>query len=151
MLEEVGDCSICRDEACEIEGLHAKHELHELGVHASPTAHHRPKAKPPWQQPDPDGLLKSILDANSEIRPKWFQEIAPDVRDDFGNVTDRSIWRGLKKLVERGQLLRLDLGLAFHAYIKPCCRRPVGRPATTEDMREYMLSIVEIHPMGRDS
>ena len=116
-----------------------------------PVPHHRPLAKPPWQQPDPSGLINSIMKATSVTRPKWFQEIAQDVRDDFGNITDRSIWRGLKKVVERGHLIKLDIGLAFHAYIRPSKKRPSGRPETTDDMREYMLSIVEVHPAIRDS
>ncbi len=148
-LEALG---ICRDDACEVDGLHRRGRMCKRSENHAPRAHHRPLAKPVWQQPDPDGVLESIKKAVPEIRPVWFQQVSSDVRNDFGDVGDRTIWRGLKKLVERGELLRLDLGLAFHAYIKPVRRgERVPCRLDPDEMREYMLSIVEIHPSMKDA
>jgi hypothetical protein len=142
MLDDFEVDEICRDEDCEIVGVHPKHRR----ARRQPQAHHRPKPDAPWKRSDRHALLTSIMKSTSGRVPKWFQEIAPDVRDDYGNVTDRTIWRGIKTLVERGHLLKLDLGLAFAAYMRPIGKkRPLGRLDETE-LRDYMLSVVEINP-----
>ena len=148
MLEYEGD-SICRDDRCKIEGVHARHPIftrHEK------MPHHRPGSRP-WLQPDRQGLMASIMKATSKRVPRWFQEISPEVRDDYGDVGDRTIWRGIAELVQHGRLMRLDIGLAFHAYIQPVApgERVPGRMERPDEVRDYMLSIVEIHPTGRES
>lgn len=148
MSEDLRADQVCRAEGCPFPGIHAKHRK---GIVRVVEAHHRPGGTP-WKAADPDGLAEAILKAVSERTPKWFQEIAPDVRDDYGNITDRTIWRGLRKLVDAGKLLRLDLGLAFSAYMRPVVgKRPAGSFDSVAEMREYMLGVVEIHPTKRES
>lgn len=79
--------------------------------------------------------------------PCGFAQIASGVADDYGKVTDRTVWRGIAKLVERGQLIKLDIGLSIAAYIRPLRKRrsQSGRLDDSE-MRDYMLSIIELHP-----
>lgn len=143
MLEAFEAAKICRDDDCDRKGIHPVHE-----VVRKPQVHRRPGKLAPWKQPDADGLLSSVMKATSVHKPRWFQEISTDVRDDFGSVTDRSIWRAIAKLVERGHLLKLELGLTFFAYIRPMPKkgRPVGRPETDQELRDYMMAIVTGHP-----
>ena len=136
---------ICRDERCEIEGLHAKHVL------KCKRGDCKPKARRPWTRPDREGLAECVLRATSDRVPRWFQEIAPEVRDDYGTVSNRTLWRVIRDLVEHGRLIKLELGLAFSAYIRPVDRPVPCRLASPDEQRDYMLSLVEIHPTGRDA
>jgi hypothetical protein len=111
---------ICRDDQCTRRDVHRKHLV---AGHAPPKAHHRPdpNKKPLWQRNDPRGLTGAVARATSKT-PKVIAEIIRDVRDDYGSVSDRSIYRHVKKLLERGQLIKVDIGLTFDAYIRPKSR-----------------------------
>lgn len=118
---------ICRDEDCLIVGAHRPHLVAER---PPPAPHHRPKkrrpdelmfARTPWHQADPRGLRGAVARAVSKT-PKVFHEIVRDVRDDYGNVTERTIHRHLKALTERKQTIKLDLGFTFAVYIRPKSR-----------------------------
>lgn len=169
MLEGVEADGVCRDEWCPIVELHManddRHGDREKRDEIKPRPHHRPRAKAPlapkplhpnyvpWKQADTQGLLNSVMKATNGRVPVWFQEIRDEVRDDYGDVADRTVWRAIKKLVERGALIKLDIGLAFAAYIRPIGKkgRKAGRLDDINEMREYMLGLVECHPTGRDS
>lgn len=147
MLGNIEAGSICRDDRCERKGIHPWHPIdHE------PKPHHRPKSKAPWKIGDQKSLLGAVMRSTSARVPKWFQEIGPDVRDDYGPISDRSLWRAIETLVKRGHLLKVDIGLAFAAYIRPMGRKRLpGRLDSPEEMRDYMLGIVEIHPTTTES
>lgn len=70
---------------------------------------------------------------------QWIQR---DVRDDYGTVTDRTVYRHVRKLVQEAKLIKLDLGLAFAAYIRPRARLL----ADPEALRDYMLANVDCLP-----
>lgn len=143
-IEELDPSEICRDERCSRAGIHRKHLIKT--VH-EPRAHHRPdpNARPLWKRPDPNGLINSIARATSKAYPMWFSAIAREVRDDYGNVDERTIYRYLKVLVDRGHILKLDLGLQLAAYIRPGSRLLKD----LDSLREYMLA--EVPEMCRSS
>lgn len=109
---------VCRDENCRRADVHRKHLVAER---PPPQPHHRP-GKQVWRYSDPRALTGAVARAASKSQPKIFREIVRDVRDDYGQVSERSVHRHINKLVERGQLIKLDLGLTFAAYIRPKSR-----------------------------
>lgn len=126
---------ICCDENCERTDLHRKH----LVAKRPPSEpHHRPKKS------DPKTLTGAVARAVSRT-PKVFREIVRDVVDDYGKVSpteasaERSIHRHLKKLVERGQIIKLDLGFTFAVYLRPKSRW-LRDP---EAIREYIEGEIE--------
>jgi hypothetical protein len=141
MLIEPDLGQICRDERCDIEEIHAKHQ-----IRCKREEDCGPKYRRPWSQPDRAGLAECVLRATSDRVPRWFQEITPEIRDDYGNVSDRTVMRVIRDLVKHGRLIKLELGLAFAAYMKPATRPVPGRLATFDEQRDYMLGIT--HPTG---
>lgn len=129
---------ICVDDACKRIDIHRKHLVMR---HEPPRAHHRPdpNKKPLWQRNDPNGLTGAVARATSKSQPKVISEIIRDVRDDYGEVTERSVYRHVKKLVERGHLIKLDLGLTFAAYIRPKSRL-LKNP---EALKDFVLGEIE--------
>lgn len=134
--------SICRDDDCIIVEMHHRHR-----VVATPQPHSRADltVTPPWKRDDPDALAEAVVRACSEAYPKHFSAIARDVRDDYGACTDRTVYRYLRKVIDRGLLIKLDLGLAFAAYIRPKSRLLND----LDSLRDYMLGVVEMHPCTR--
>jgi hypothetical protein len=135
---------VCRDEDCTIVGVHRKH----LVRHRELKPHHRAAtgARPLWKKDDPTALTGAVARATSRAFPTHFAAIHRDVQDDYGPCSERSVYRHLAKLVERGHLLKLDLGLPCAAYIRPKSRLLRDVPA----IREYMLGVIEIHPTTKD-
>jgi len=137
MSDNLDPEQICRDEACRIVGVHRKHLV---AKHAPPKPHHRPTKKPAWEQHDPKALRGAVARATSKAEPKRFAEIARDVRDDYGNCTDRSIYRHLRRLVERGHIRKFDVDLDCAFYVRPGSRLMTN----PEAVREYALGTREI-------
>lgn len=138
---------ICRDDACEIVGVHAKHKtLHD---HHEIVVHHRPSTskKQLWQRDDPEGLAEAVERATSLNYPKPISAIMRDVADDYGPVSERSVHRYVSRLVRAGRLVKLNLGMAFAAYIQPGSRLLRDR----ESLREYMLGTCDLHPTTKDA
>ena len=109
---------ICRDDDCMISSIHARHPVLKK---RQPQVHHRPSTsqKPLWQRDDPKALTGAVARATSKAYPVTVTAILRDVVDDYGPCHERTVYRHIKKLVERGQLIKLDLGLQIHAYIRP--------------------------------
>lgn len=124
---------ICRDERCDRIDLHRKH----LIVARVAKPHHRPKpiakptakplaakpekldVKPLWRRPSPKALTGAVARATSKSWPTHLAAIARNVADDYGPCCKRTVYRHVKKLVERGHLIKLDLGMDCCAYIRP--------------------------------
>jgi hypothetical protein len=131
---------ICRDEDCEIDGVHRKH----LVQPSKSRPHHRPKRtgrslKPPWQQDDREGLRMSVERAAANGLPMYPSAIVRDVRDDYGTVHERTVYRYLRNSVLTGRVLKLDLKLPFAVYLSP-------NSALLHDLasvREYMVAVVD--------
>lgn len=140
MSDDFDPKHLCRDDDCDIEEVHLAHKR----LRRRPIAvHHRPNKnrRPLWQQDDPAALADSVLKSVGE-QPTMMQWIARDVRDDYGTVTDRTIYRHVRRLVQEAQLIKLDLGLAFAAYIRPKSRLLSDPQA----LRDYMLSNADCIP-----
>ena len=124
---------ICRDDNCEIMGVHGHHEV---------LTQEREAPRKSGAQHDPKALLGSIAKATSKAYPMNFSAIVREVVDDYGTCSERTIYRYLRKLIDRGQILKLDLGLSVDAYIRPKSRLLRDLPG----LRDYMLGLLEIAP-----
>ena len=146
MSEESGSGSICRDDNCDRLDVHPPHLVLNKGRKIVP--HHRPNGlqRPLWQRDDPRGLTGAVARATSKSYPMLFSHIVRDVRDDYGPCTERTVYRHLRKLVQRGHVIKLDLQLAFAAYIRPRSRLL----ADPEGLRDYMLGTLELHPATKE-
>lgn len=142
MSDDFDPRDICREEDCKIKCVHRKHSMRIRRLRKPIEVHHRPKGKKPlWQQDAPAILTEIVLEAVGD-RPMIMQWIQRDVRDDYGTVTDRTVYRHVRKLVQEARLIKLDLGLAFAAYIRPRARML----SDTEALRDYMLANVDCLP-----
>lgn len=140
---------ICQDDECTQEDLHPAHVKQRRSLTSAPvlTARLRAKPKPtsgPWQKRDAEGLRDSILRAIG-ARPMMISWISRDVRDDYGSCNDRTIYRYVRRLVDTGAIVKVDLGLHFCVYVQPGARALKDR----ESLRDYMLSQVEVTRCGK--
>ncbi len=141
MPEAIDPSAICRHEDCGIPGIHRAH----LTKSRDTKPHHRPRRKrrdvapPVWKLGDPEGLSNSVYAATSMTKPVVISEIVRDVRDDYGDVAERTVYRHVRKLVEIGRLLHVDFGLMFGGYIRPGARL-LSDP---EAMRDIIESTIE--------
>jgi hypothetical protein len=101
-------------------------------------------SKPPWKRPCSKALDHSIAKAVSKTYPKHFDTILREVENDYGLDTTpgalyRRVGRHLAKLVDRGQILRIDLGRRLYSYLRP------GSPLVddVEMMREQIEAVLE--------
>jgi len=113
----------CRDERCERIDLHFSHEI--IGDGLPPDDGSPSKSKRlPWQRPAPKALDHAIAKAVSKTYPKHLDAILRDVEDDYGSgptqsALSRAVQRHLARLVERGHILKIDLGRRLYAYLRP--------------------------------
>lgn len=133
---------ICRDDDCDIDEVHLAHKRlrrRSIIVHRRPKRH-QPLARTALPQ-EPDALSDSILKAVGDY-PMMMHWIQRDVRDDYGSVSDRSVYRYVRRLVEQARMIKLDVGLAFAIYIKPRARLLADPSA----IRDYMLANADCLP-----
>lgn len=107
--------NICRDERCD------RNDVHE--AHVIETKQKKERApsggRELWKRSAPKALDHSIMKATSRYKATHFGEILREVRADYGECEERTVYRRMKRLVERGNLIKVDLGLAFAAYLRP--------------------------------
>jgi hypothetical protein len=139
---EVDPRCICREEHCDRVGVHLAH-----GVVPPPK-----KERPPtpgralWKRPSSKALDNAIAKATSKYWATHFGAILREVRNDYGTAEsehslERAVYRHLKKLVARGHIVKLDLGLSFAAYL-----RPGSKLLNDIDyLREQMVDQLEVH------
>ena len=136
------DAEVCRSDECEIEGIHTRSlcrtDRHG-GVLQPPVAISK---RPAWLKDDPEGLQESVRRAVPKTLPTNFSAIVDKVTNDYGAVTERTIYRHVKKLVERGELLKLNLRLGFAAYARPTSKL-LSDPS---EMRDIMTGLVDLEP-----
>jgi hypothetical protein len=116
--------------------------------------HHRPKERAPLsierglraiergEMPTMKELLAERVLAAVGKRPTFMAWIQRDVRDDYGHVSERSIYRYVGRLIADRRIVKLDLGLTFAVYIDPTSPMLSDRSA----LREYMLANVDCIP-----
>ncbi len=116
--------AICRDEECTIVGVHTR-SICTAGklngpIKITPHGHLIPKsgARPPWKKDDPKGLTGSVARATSQLRPINLLGIYNAVSNDYGGVSERTIYRHVAKLVARGHIAKIDMG-RFAVYLRP--------------------------------
>src|SRR3990172_3495241 len=106
----------CRDENCSRIDLHLVHIVEMISEQPEPPSLAK---RPPWRSPAPKALDHSIAKATSRTYPRHFDAILHEVEADYGDCNPRTVQRGLRKLVERGHILRIDLGRHLYAYVRP--------------------------------
>lgn len=136
------DAQVCRNEECEIEEVHTIslcRKDRRGGVLQPPL---KISKRPAWLKDDPEGLQESVRRAVPKTLPTNFSAIVDKVTNDYGNVTERTVYRHVRRLVERGELLKLNLRLGFAAYARPTSKLV----SDFAGMREIMTGIVDIEP-----
>jgi hypothetical protein len=123
MFEFVDSSLICRDENCDIECIHAAHDVAPKKDPPKPRS-----TRAPWELPAPEALDESIVRNVSDVRPKIFSALVNDIENDFGSLGHnkrsglRRVHRRIRALVEMGRILRVDIGDTLFAYLKPTSR-----------------------------
>lgn len=110
--------SVCRDERCTKSGIHAPHKLRGSSAEARSTKKNF-AGKSPWQMSAKKALTNAIAKATSITYPTHFKKLLDDVENDYGVCCDRQVYRALKILVERKQIIKMDLGGNLFAYVRP--------------------------------
>jgi len=106
---------LCRDEACDRIELHLAHEVTTV----EPKPAYSRGQLPAWKRPAPKALDHAIAKATSKTYPRHFGAILQLVEADYGACIERTVHRRLKRLVQRGHILRIDLGRSLYAYLRP--------------------------------
>lgn len=125
----------CRNERCPIIRRHLVADC-PLARRGTIVVHHRPKRDAPFSQREAPAVLTESVERAIGEWPTMMQWIQRDVRDDYGNVADRTIYRHVRRLVKSKRVVKLNLGLAFAAYIKPGARMLRDREALREFMEQ---------------
>lgn len=130
---ELDPSRLCRDDRCDRTEVH---EIHALNAALSePRARKTESRKAPWRRNDPRALDHCIAKAVSQTYPRHIAAIVEEVRQDYGTCNLRTVQRHLQRLVQRGHLLRIDIGRSLYAYLRP------GSSMAHE--RELMLTQIE--------
>lgn len=107
---------VCRDEFCDRLDLHQAHASLEIAFEPPDTS---TSVHAPWRRPAPKALDHSIAKAVSKTYPKPFGVLLRDVQYDYGACNLRTVHRRLRRLVDRGYVLRIALGRRLYAYVRP--------------------------------
>lgn len=111
------DAAFCRDEHCRIKTRHAAHPIIESKGMRRARIKLNGWIDDPFEPMDqvnrkkvnhsPLALQHSIVKATSLNTIKPFAVIMRDVLDDYGSVTDRTVYRTLPILIEQGRIVYL--------------------------------------------
>ena len=101
---------LCRDDRCDREDVHPAHEVFEGCQDEAKRASGR--------QPD-EALLEILATKVTRAVPKSSAMLYNDTINDYGSVNKRTFYRYLEQLIERGLILRVDLGQRLYAYLHP--------------------------------
>jgi hypothetical protein len=144
MLQELY-LSICIDECCEIEGVHAPHKVKQK-------KEKKPRSnKPPWLLTAKDALDESIVRAVCKLDVGSFHTILNEVENDFGSLGPthdsgvRRLYRRLSAVVRTGKVRRVDVGGRLFAYVKPQSRLA----GDIEFLRESLKQMISYSPYER--
>ncbi len=147
---------ICRDEGCEIEHLHAPEEcerarqnrriellyaeLREIDDAKAPAVSEPKRAV--WQKDDPEGLSEAVMRAIPKNRPTHVAAVVESVRNDYGEVAERTVYRHLSRLVKTGEIIRQDVQLGFAALVRPYSKMLRDLPT----MRDVLAHVTDPEP-----
>jgi len=132
-MENCAKSRFCRNESCDRLDLHLKHKVARKPP--EPVSHGR---NPEWLRPAPKALDHSIAKAVSKTYPRHFNAILQVVESDYGSCNYQTVRRHLRRLIERGHVLRIDLGQQLYAYLRP------GSPLVNDIalMREQLADVL---------
>lgn len=126
---------ICRDENCERLDVHAAHDVPKVKKERPPSP-----GRELWKRSAPKALDHAIAKATSKHDVTHFGAILNEVRNDYGDCEERTVYRRLKRFVERGHMVKLDLGLSMAGYIRPKSKL-LGNP---DYLRERLLDKLDV-------
>jgi len=115
-LAEEKPVFICRDDDCEIEGIHKPHKVEARKANSHQPRRRRdrePCTRPLWDLPAPLALDESIERAISDVHPKHFSMLVNDVENDYGSLGKNRksgyqlVHRHLRALIKAGRVLRV--------------------------------------------
>jgi len=116
-FETLDPSCVCRDDRCDRLDLHHEHEITHIKKRKRVAPSRNPL--PAWERPAAGALDHSIAKAVSLTYPRHFSAILQFVENDYGSCCMRMVQRRLRILVQRGHLLRIDLGRRLYAYLRP--------------------------------
>ncbi len=114
----------CRNDQCARADLHLAHD-EDFEDEARKRTPRSKSQRLPWKRPAPKALDHCIAKAVSKTYPKHLNAILREVEDDYGTAGEtgsalyRAVQRHLAVLVERGHILKIDLGRHLYAYLRP--------------------------------
>lgn len=119
MVEFCSAAAICRDDDCDVIGVHPAHP-----IKATPKPTKGVFASGPgvWRKHSVPAITNAVARAVSPVQPRGIMAITHLVQNDYGDCNVRTIYRHLGKLVARGHVLRVDLGERLYAYLRPNSR-----------------------------
>lgn len=152
--------NLCRDERCTIKAVHLNHEIIEtrmqreqryeqLGWRRDPLERiiRIQERKTSWRAAHCGHALQSaIIHATSRRRVKIFAEVYQNVLDDYGTVTDRSVYRHIDQLLDRGRIVRVSFDGNLSGYLRP--RSPLLNDPYT--MRQQIDDALAERGLGDD-
>lgn len=130
--------NLCRDEDCEVEGVHLAgscSKMRRSRIERIQCIQAKKKAWAHRQGHSHRALDHAIALAVSGRRIKPFMEVYQEVIDDYGQITERSVYRRLKELIGRGHILRVTFARNLSGYLRP--KSPLLADLTS--MQEQLL------------
>jgi hypothetical protein len=118
-MGEFFSAEICRDEDCDVVGVHPAHPVVARKIVAKGDFAVGPGV---WRKHSVPAITNAVARAVSPVKPRNIVAITNIVHNDYGDCNVRTIYRHLGKLVERGHVLRVDLGERLYAYLRPNTR-----------------------------
>jgi hypothetical protein len=108
--------NLCRNESCDRIELHRKHRV----ISKQPKKESsRSTIAEPWRRSAPLALSESITKATPSTHALPYEVLLREVENDYGECCSRTVQRHLRTLVERGHVLRIDLGRRLYGYLRP--------------------------------
>jgi hypothetical protein len=108
---------LCRDDRCELEGVHWRHKINEPAPKGRRIRSRRWQMEP-WRLNCSDALRACVFASVSTTEPRNFATVLSLVENDYGSCCSRSVHRHLAQLRSERNIVRLDFPGNIHAYLK---------------------------------
>lgn len=120
VFEVANDVEICREERCELLGVHVRgeHCVRRRGGESLYRTRSRRHATQPWRANNYEALHESVLRGVSFTEPRSFSMVLAFVENDYGSCCERSVHRHLGAWRHTGEIVRLDFKGRVHAYLR---------------------------------
>lgn len=119
-LDGANGAEICRDERCEMLGIHVVGPccVKLKGRESLYRTRSRRHAEQPWRAYNYEALHESVYNAISLTEPRNFSTIVSIIENDYGTCCERSVHRHLQAWRTSGEIVRMDFRGRIHAYLR---------------------------------